>query len=222
MENNFNISVFRDNVAKNIVISDDMAKRYYLENQKKLFNVPPFAKEIGGIAAQIIPITDHQKSLKDLASLFSNKKDGFTIEGFFPELENSHVDEIFKKALIEMKIGQIRVVSLDGQFFAIKKIRDANGLWNDYDQVAEKVQYVLKKELIDKKCAELIADYEEKLKIEVCQKGVADYIENKVNEFKGIIDYVENDLQELEASGEKNTINESSVKEVIQKEVEIV
>ena len=212
MENNFNINAFQDYLAKDILITDEEARAYYLRNQKTKFNVLPFVKEVGGISAKLVAVVNEKKSLKEYEHLFNEKNEVFSIEGFFPENDDAGMSKDLKIALVGMKVGEIRIVSLDDKNFAIKKTADCQGAWNDFEIVKEKVKFILKKDRLDEVSNKIISDLEEKCKVEICDKGLTEYYKNKTVDIKEIkkIDSIENEK-----------IDEEEIKTVIQEPVEI-
>lgn len=214
MENNFNINAFRDHVAKDIAVTDEMAKDYYTKHQKKKFNVEPFVKEVGGISAQIIPVTDEKKALPEYEMLFKTAKDIFSIDGLFIDDNHVEISQELRGALGSMKLGEVRIILIEGKKFAIKKTADRPGIWNDFDVVGERVKQILKNDLIDEKMHQIIVAFEEKLKIEICDKGLTAYLKNKS------IDGLDS-VEKLE-SNEDEKIDEKDIKTVMQQPVEIV
>lgn len=213
MENNFNINTFQDYIAKDIFITDQEAKEYYLSNQKRRFNVLPFVKEVGGISAKLVAVVNEKKSLREYELLFNEKNEVFMIEGFFPENDDPGISKELKIALVDMKVGEIRIVSLDNKNFVIKKTADRQGVWNDFEAVKEKVKFILKKDRADEVSNKIISDLEEKCKVEICDKGLTEYYKNKIADAQEVkkVDITENEK-----------IDEEEVKTVIQEPVEIV
>ncbi len=217
MENNFNINAFQDYIAKDIFITDQEAKEYYLSNQKTRFNIFPFVKEVGGISAKLVAVVNEKKSLSEYELLFNEKNNEknevFVVEGFFPENDDPGINKQLKIALVDMKVGEIRTISLDNRNFVIKKTANRQGIWNDFEAVKEKVKFILKKDRADEVSNKIILDLEEKCKVEICDKGLTEYYKNKIVDAKEVrkVDAIKNEK-----------IDEKEIKTVIQESVKIV
>jgi hypothetical protein len=179
MENNFNMNVFQKNIANEIKIDDQIAKKYYEDNKNTIFANNPFTKIAPGINANAVIIDDESKNNKIYEQMLLDKKNCIPIENYNPQLV-SVSDSSFADALINMKLKEYRTITMqNGQKIMLYKISDNKGDWFPYEEVSEQVKRILKTKLTQENSIEKITDLKKQLNIKVSQKNLNQYIHAK-------------------------------------------
>lgn len=218
MDNNFHMSIFQKEMAKDVFIDDSFAEEYYNNNKKTVFSVQPFVKEVPGINARIVAMEDLKKTNREYETQLFQNKNVIPIDGFNPNTMKT-TDSALSEALISMKIGEYKVIEIQkGQKFMIYKVSENAGSWHDYQLIAAQVKSVLKKEAIEKKCTDKIKELSDVIKVKICESGLKNFIKekNKNNE-KLNLSLKDN----LASSEDEENINEVAIKNVDQLPAEV-
>lgn len=192
MENNFNMSIFQKDIYNSIELNDEFAEKYYNENKSILFATAPFTKELPGINANAVIIDNEKINDKEYEKMLLNNKNCIPIKNFNPHSMQMN-DTVLSDALLNMKIKEYKKIVLkNGQKIMLYKISEKQGEWLSYEQNSEKIKSIIKKKMAEEESIKKINELRSKFKIQISQKNLNDYIEEKNILLKNQFDFLKN------------------------------
>jgi hypothetical protein len=179
VEGSFYASTFQKRIADSIVISDTEAREFYEIKKSSLqeFMTPPFCKKSPGIEARAIKM-DEGKDIKEYEGKLKANKDVIKLERINRSIRGTSgrlVDE-----LESMKDAETRIVTLEnGLTFAVYRVKNHEGEWNEYDAFADQIKNVIKMQMIDKKYNETVENLRTKYNININEVQVKNIIQKQ-------------------------------------------
>lgn len=169
---------FESALLKEIVITDDAARKYYNDNKatEPIFQRLPFSSQQAGVKAESFEVAT-EKEAEDLANKARANTDfaqvaqeaKATVNDLGLVNANSFVDPEVKEVLLSATTfpSVFVVKGADGKFTVVKAISKQDAQYADYETVADAVKQVMTGKEFNDLYTKRMADLKEKYKLEV-------------------------------------------------------
>jgi peptidyl-prolyl cis-trans isomerase C len=171
------LRAFENELLKEIVITDDEAKKFYDENKATdaALQRPPFALAQGGVKAQGVEFSNEKDAKEfairakvgDFAKLVKDVKK--TINDYGTVNQQSFIDNNVKSKILETtKFPSVEVVKgTDGKFRVVKISGKQEPKYAEFDKVKDQIKQVLTGKKFNDLYTKKMADLKEKYKVEI-------------------------------------------------------
>ncbi|MEO0159513.1 MAG: peptidyl-prolyl cis-trans isomerase [candidate division WOR-3 bacterium] len=185
LKNNFEnaiINQMREEILKDVSVSEDEIKKYYDENREKQFRVPANAKiriitfEDEKEARRIFNIISRNPQKFDsIAKSIAKDKEEKEFGGFKYITEN---DPIFDK-IKNLKIGKPSLIKSDNKWFVVSVQELNKARYRELNEVKEQIEYILLNQKRNDKWEEFKNSLKSKVNVEILIKQEENKKENQ-------------------------------------------